>query len=568
MAALELILLLLAVSAALRMLAARLAVPYAVLLVVGGLLLALIPGLPRPELPPDVLFLVFVPPLLYSGAAAFPWRDFRHELGPILRLAVLMPIASIAAVAVVAHGMDPVFTWAAAFTLGAIVSFPDPVAVLSVLRSVGVPRALETILEGEGLLNDAVGLIAYRFAVAAAFTNVFSPPLALLQFLVGGAGGVAVGMVVGYVAARANSMTRSVPVVQNTVSLLTPFASYLAAELLGVSGVLAVVTTGMYVSRALSEIAEPESRLQGDALWSAVTFLLESLIFILVGLELPVVIRDLHDYPAGILLREAGWIILCVVVVRMAWTVPATYVGRWIGWKVRGTREPLPPLRAIVFVAWTGLRGGDSVVIALALPHTTAFGTPFPAREQIVFIAFAVTFATLVVQGPTLAPIARHLKLPSDHRADEEEVHARLTAAEAGLAALDAAAARDSTRPEVVRYLGQRHRQRARRWAAREATLRAGGSDAAELAHDHLTAAPSHDAGEVDEARVEEYRRLRQAMIKAEHEALIGMRDRDEIPDDVMRRVQRDLDLEAMLLETRQPVVAPITEVPGEVDQR
>jgi monovalent cation/hydrogen antiporter len=567
MAALELVLLLLAVSAALRMLAERLAVPYAVLLVIGGLLLALVPGLPHPELPPEVLFLIFVPPLIYSGAVSFPWRDFRRELGPILRLAVLMPVVSIAAVAVLAHAMDPAFTWAAAFTLGAIVSFPDPVAVLSVLRSLGVPRLVETILEGEGLLNDAVGIIAYRFAVAAAVTNAFSPPFAVLQFLVGGAGGVAVGALVGYVAARANSLTRGIPVVQNTVSLLTPFASYLAAEFLGVSGIIAVVVTGMYVSRALSELTAPASRLAGIVLWNVVTFLLESLIFILVGLELPVVARALQNYPSGMLLREAGWVILCVVIVRMVWVVPSAYVGQWIGHKLRGTHEPFRAFALVAFVAWAGLRGGDAVVIALALPRTTAFGTPFPAREQIIFIAFAVTFATLVVQGPTLAPLARRLPLRGSRREDEEEVHARLTAAEAGLAALHAAAARTSARPEVVRYLGQRHRQRARRWAAREAALRARGTDAADLSHDHLTAAPTHDAGTVDEARVEEYRRLRQAMIRAEQEALVDMRNRDEIPDDVMRRVQRDLDLEALLLDTRQPVVASLKEVPGEVDQ-
>ena len=566
MTALELILLLLAVSAALRMLAAALAIPYAVLLVVGGLLLAFVPGLPHPDLPPDVLFLVFVPPLLYWGAVSFSLRDLRRELGPILRLAVLMPIVSIAAVAVTAHAMDPVFTWAAAFTLGAIVSFPDPVAVLSILRSLRVPRSIESILEGEGLLNDAVGIIAYRFAVAAAVTNAFSARLALVQFVVGGAGGAAVGLGLGYVAARAHLLTRRISVVQNTVSLLTPFASYLAAELVGVSGVLAVVATGMYMARVLPGLVGPEARVERIALWTVVTFLLESLVFILVGLELPVVTRELHGDALASLIGKAAWITLCLVLVRIVWVVPSAYVARTIGPMLRGAHDPPPSVRSIAFVAWTGLRGGDSVVIALALPTVTALGAPFPARAQIVFIAFAVTFLTLVVQGPTLAPLARRLRLHGDGREEEEEVHARLAAVEAGLAALDSAAARRSTRQEVVRYLGQRHRQRARRWAAREAAMRARGTAAAELAHEHLTAAPSHDAGEMDEERVAEYRRLRQEMIDAEQRALVEMRDRDEIPDDVMRRVQRDLDLEAMLLDTRQPVVDPVREVPAVVE--
>ncbi len=567
MPALELILLLLAASALLRMLAARLAVPYAALLVVGGLLLALIPGLPKPKLPPDVLFLVFVPPLLYWGAASFALRDFRRELGPILRLAILMPLVSITAVAATAHATDPVFTWPAAFTLGAIVSFPDPVAVLSVLRSGGIARSIESILEGEGLLNDAVGLIAYRFAVAAAVTNSFSPHLALIRFVLGGVGGVAIGIGIGYVAAYAHRLTGRISVVENTVSLLTPFASYLAAEAVGASGVLAVVATGMHVARVLPDIAGPEARLERDAMWNVITFLLESLVFILVGLELPVVSRALETYPRGMILREAGVIVLCVVIVRLVWVVPSAYVGRWIGRIVRGTSDPVPQFGWIVFVGWVGLRGGDSVVIALALPKTTAAGLPFPAREQILFIVFAVTFVTLVVQGTTLGPLARFLRVRGDGREAEEEIHARLGAAEAALAVLSSPDAKSSSRPEVVRYLGQRQRQRARLWAAREAALKEAGTTLPELAHDHHTVAPSRDAGAIDDERVDEYRRLRQRMIDAEHHALVAMRDRDEIPDDVMRRVQRDLDFEALLLDTRQPVAPHPQDVPGEIEE-
>jgi CPA1 family monovalent cation:H+ antiporter len=568
MHALELILILLAASAALRMLAERLAVPYAVLLVVGGLLVALIPGLPHPTLSPEVLFLIFVPPLLYSGAISFAFRDFRREIGPILRLAIVMPIVSIAAVAAAAHAMDPVFTWPAAFTLGAIVSFPDPVAVIAVLRSGGIARQIESILEGEGLLNDAVGIIAYRFAVAAAVTNTFSASNAFIRFLLGGVGGIAIGMGVGYLAAYAHRLTRRISVVENTISLLTPFASWLAAEAFGVSGVLAVVVTGMHVARVLPDIAGPEARLERDAMWSVNTFLLESLIFILIGLELPMVSRALQTYPRGLLIREAGLIVLCVVVIRLVWVVPSAYVGRWIGRAVRGTRDPVPQFGWIVFVGWVGLRGGDSVVIALALPQTTATGAPFPARELILFIVFAVTFVTLVVQGTTLGPLARFLRVRGDGHEAEEEVHARLGAAEAALAVLSSPEAQASSRPEVVRYLGQRQRQRARLWAARETALKEAGTSVPGLQHDHKTVVTPRDAGAIDDARVDEYRRLRQQMIDAEHHALVDMRDRDEIPDDVMRRVQRDLDFEAMLLDTRQPVAPHPQDVPGELEEK
>jgi CPA1 family monovalent cation:H+ antiporter len=568
MHALELILLLLAVSTALRMLADRLGVPYAALLVVGGLLLAITPGLPRPQLSPDVLFLVFVPPLIYWGAASFALRDLRRELGPIMRLAIVMPIVSIAAVAATAHAMDPVFTWPAAFTVGAIVSFPDPVAVLSVLRSRGITRSIESILEGEGLFNDAVGIIAYRFAVAAAVTNAFSPRSALIRFLLGATGGVAIGIGMGYVAEYAHRLTRRISVVGNTISLLTPFASYLAAEAVGASGVVAVVLTGMHLARARPDVTSPETRLERDAMWNVVTFLLESLIFILVGLELPAVTQALQTYPRGMIIREAALIVLCVILVRLIWVVPSAYVGRWIGKNLLGTTTPVAPFAQIIFVGWVGLRGGDSVVIALALPETTAAGLPFPAREQILFIVFAVTFVTLVVQGPTLRPLARLLRLRGDRREPEEEVHARLAAAEAALGVLNSPDAKASARPEVVRYLAQRQKQRARLWATREAALKDSGAMAPDLRHDHKTVVAARDVGKIDDERVDEYRRLRQKMIDAEHDALVDMRDRDEIPDDVMRRVQRDLDFEALLLDTRQPVAPHPQDVPGELDKK
>lgn len=563
MAGVELVLFLLAVSVALRMLAERLTIPYSALLVVGGLLLALLPGLPRVELAPDVLFLVFVPPLLYWGAVGFPLRDFRREFGPITRLAVLMVLVSTAAVAVVAHALDPAFTWAAAFALGAIVAPPDPVAVLSVMRSVGVPRAVESTLEGEGLLNDATALIAYRVAVAAAVTGVFSPWRAAAGFLTGGAGGIAIGIGVGVLVLRALSLTRSVPVAENTVSLLAPYVAYLAADLLGTSGVLAVVAAAMTVARGAPGLASPIARLQNTAMWTVTTFLLESLIFILVGLELSTVTRALERYSLLVMLRDAALLSLCIVLVRIVWVMPSTYLARMFGRWLRGSHEALPPWRQILFVAWAGVRGGESLVIALALPLTTAAGTPFPAREQILFITFGVIFATLVLQGPTLAPVARRLGLCRGAAADDEEAHARLSVAEAGLRALSQSALAGSPYPEVVRYLRQRHLQRARRWAARDVRdAHHGAGDA--IDHMHFVTAPSN-RDPVDEGRAAEYRRIRAAMIGAEQERLIRMRDTGEIGDDTMRRVLRDLDLESLLLDTQEPVSESVSDVPAAI---
>jgi len=559
MAGLELVLLLLALSAGLRILADRLTIPYSALLVVGGLLLAFVPNLPRVDVSPDVLFLIFVPPLLYWGAASFPLRDFRREIGPILRLAVLMVLVSIVAIAVVAHTIDPQFTWAAAFALGAIVSPPDPVAVLSVMRSLRLPRAIESILEGEGLLNDATALVSYRMAVAAAVTGIFSPWHAALRFVVAGAGGIIIGVLVGIVVLRLHRLTKSVDVAENTVSLLTPFAAYLPAELVGASGVVAVVAAAMYVARNVQSVGGPATRLQNSAMWSVVTFLLESLVFILVGLELPSVTRALAGGSGRSVIGETAIVCACVVLVRILWVMPSTYFARSFGRWLRGSREPLPSWQQVLFIGWAGVRGGDSLVIALALPLTTSAGAPFPARERIVFITFSVILVTLVVQGPTLRPFARLLKLRADGRSQDEEAHARLTAAEAGLRVLDAPELSRTTHPEVPRYLRQRHRQRARRWAAREARQLENRPD--EAPHDHAVAAPSHAAGVLDEERAAEYRRIRSAMIRAEQQALLALRDRGEIGDDVMRTVQRELDLEQVLLDSPEPVVEPSSEL-------
>jgi CPA1 family monovalent cation:H+ antiporter len=551
---LELVLLMLAASTALRVLAERWRFPYATLLVLGGLALAAIPNVPRVALQPEVLFLVFVPPLLYWAAASFPLRDLQRSSGPILRLAILLVVFSTVVVALVIHTIDPVFTWAASFTLGAIVSPPDPVAVLSVMRSTPLPRQLERILEGEGLLNDASALVLYRVAVAAAVTGAFSLWKASLQFLLVSIGGAVIGFVIGIVVVRVRRLTRRIDVADNTVSLLTPFATYLTAEALDCSGVIAVVVTGMYVARNLAPVLLPTSRVQNTNMWAVVTFLLESLAFILVGIEIPVITHDLNAPALAMLIREALVVFAAVALARVAWVFPSNYVGRRIGRLVSRTQETFPGWRSIAFVGWAGVRGGDSLVIALALPFTVASGQPFPARDQIIFITFGVILLSLVGQAPTLRPLARKLGLQSDSRADDEEAHARLTTAEAALRALDELSKKDLPYPEVARYLRQRYRQRARRWAAQEARGPALGPT--EIDHQHsVSLPPSHQGGMRDELRAAEYERLRSAMIAAERRALVGLRDAGTIGDDVMATVQRELDFEQIVLEGSQPVV-------------
>src|SRR5438270_10023931 len=368
-----------------------------------------------------------------------------------------MVLVSTAAIAVIAHALHPSFTWPAAIALGAIISPPDPVAVLSVMRSLRLPRSIQTILEGEGLANDATALVTYRLAVAASVTGVFSAAQASMQFLIGGAGGVAIGLLIGVVVAKVHRLTRSVPVVSNTVSLLTPYASYLLADIIGTSGILAVLATGLYAARTVPKVLGAQTRLQITGMWTVVTFLLESLIFILVGLELPYVTRAFDRLPLSALLAEAAVVSVCVVLVRILWVMPSAYVFRAFFRWLRHGDEPLPHWRQVLFISWAGLRGADSLVLALALPLQTASGARFPAREQIIFITFCVIFITLVLQGPTLAPVARWLGIGTDEEEGAEEAHARLAAAEEGLRTLSHPAIANSPYPEVVRYLRERH---------------------------------------------------------------------------------------------------------------
>ncbi len=552
MPALELILVLLAAAAGVRLVADRWKIPYPSALVVGGAALALTPGLPRVALPPDTMFLIFVPPLLYWGALTYPLRDVRRQAGPIARLAVILVLVSTCAVAVAVHAIDPVFSWASAFALGAIVSPPDPVTVLAMMRTLRLPSDVQSLLEGEGLFNDVTALVTYRIAVAAAVSGTFAPRDAAAAFAFGAIAGLAIGVAVGFVVLQIHRIAREATAVELTITLLTPFASYLAAEGVGASGVLSVVATGLYVARRFPRVVRPQTRVQSIAMWNVVTFLLEGLLFILVGLELKAVAAVFDRSPFVVLLKEAAIVTLVVIAARVVWMPISAYVVRAVGYAFSKTTPPAPSIRNVAFVAWAGLRGGDSLVIALAIPLHTASGAPFPGRERIIFITFAVLFSTLVLQGPTLPWIARLLGLRRGRSESVEEAHARLAAAEAGLTALAAEASNGSVRPEVARYLRRRHIQRARRWASREG--RESRHEAPWLRHEH-TVKPAPEAAEVaDDARAQEYRRLRRVMIQAELDAILDLRDGGSIDDGVMRRIQRDLDFESMLLEAVEPV--------------
>jgi CPA1 family monovalent cation:H+ antiporter len=542
MEGLELAVVLLSAAAGLRLLADRLGVPHPILLVFGGLVVAAIPGLPRIGFEPETLFLLFVPPLLYWTAFTSSLRDFRAHAGSIVRFGTLVVLLTIAAVAAVARLLIPEITWPAAFVLGAIVSPPDPVAAVAVMRRLGVPRSVVTILEGEGLVNDATALVAYRIAVAAVVTGAFSLARATLQFAVTGLAGVAVGLAVGWTIAQMRRRMPRSPVVENTISLLTPFLAYLPADWVGASGVLAVVTAGLYLGRLAPNVVSASTRVQSEAMWSVIQFLLESFIFMLVGLELPHVLRALESRPLWDLVLCGTLVALAAVAVRVVYTLGAVPVLRRA--RRRRGRPAWPSWPEAIFIGWTGMRGGDSLVIALALPLATAAGAPFPARDLIIFLTFAVIFVTLVLQGLTLEPLLRRLRLEEGGEFIDEEAHARRVAAEAGLAALDTEGEREGVDRDLVRYLRRAYAGQVDRWSVRDRD-RHGARDAE---HQALLGRDGADA----EREARGTRRLRRAMIAAERRAVVALRDRGVIGDEVLRRVQRDLDLETMLLEAAE----------------
>jgi len=528
--ALELVLVLLAATAAISVIAERLVVPSPVLLVLAGTILAFVPGLPRPRLSPEVIFLVFIPPLLYWSAINTSWRDFRWHLRSISLLSVGLVLVTMAAVAAVAHALVPALPWPSAFVLGAIVSPPDAVAVTAVTRRLGIHRAILTVLEGEGLVNDATALVAYRMSVAAVVAGAFSLRVATVEFAWAAVAGVGVGLGVGMAIVALRRRLGVSSVASNTVSLLTPFAAYIPAEHLGASGVLAVAAVGLYLGRRGPSVLSPQTRTQAVAMWEMLTFLLEGLVFILVGLELPMAVAALHEYRIGTLAAAVVAVSVAAVLVRMVWVIPGTYL---LGGALRllGRPEPMPPWQNVVFIGWAGLRGADSLVIALSLPLAVASGAPFPGRDLILFLTFAIIFVTLVVQGLSLKAVIRLLGLKADPESAREMSAARARLAVVGLEALDALPVDQPGAEDARKALRLKYEHVAHRFQAR--------------LHNKRIAR--------DEERIEAYRTMRLKMLFAERGALIAMRDKNEISDDVLREIQHDLDLEQVLLEQPGP---------------
>src|SRR5919202_1529039 len=503
-------------------------VPYPTFLVIGGLALSLIPGLPAIELPPQLVFLIFLPPLLYSAAFFSSPRDLKAQLRPIALLSMGLVLLTSTTVAVVAHAAIGL-PWSVAFVLGVVVSPTDPVTVSATAERGGLPHNIVTILEGESLINDGTALVLYRTAVTAVVAGSFSVFEAGVDFVLSGIGGVAIGLSVGWVISRVRTWVED-PLVETTIALFTGYATYLPAEELGASGVLAVVASGLYLSLQSPEMTSPRNRLQVFEVLEVMDFLLNSLLFILVGLQLPAIFGRLSDESPATLGLYAALVSLAVVGTRLLWAFPMAYLPRRLSRRLR-ERDPLPPWRHVAVVAYAGMRGAVSLAAALSLPLTIDSGEPFPARDLIIFLSFGVILVTVVLQGLSLPFLINRLGLEGDEEEEREEDEARLRAAEAALARIEKLASEEWVREDRADRLREFYEHRRNRFASRFTE--------------------ESDSAEEDgyEERSLAYQRLRRELLGAEREALLQLRNEGHISDEVRRRVERDLDLEETQLE-------------------
>jgi Na+/H+ antiporter len=513
-------------AAGLNAIANWLDVPYPIPLVIGGLVLGLVPGIPDIELNPDLVLLVFLPPLLYASAFFSDLRTLRNDARVIVLNAVGLTLFTAGCVGVIAHEVMHM-PWAVALALGAIVSPTDPAAATAIMRRVGAPRRMVNILEGESLVNDAAALLAYKVAVAVAIGESVSAGHTVLTFFGDVAGGAAIGLAVGWTIAEVRKRVNDVNT-ELAISLFSAYGAFIPADQLGVSGVLAVVACGLVLGFRAPEIASPESRMQGFALWSILTFLLNATLFILIGLQLPTIVDGLAGRSTGQVVGYAAIVCAAVIVLRYVWTNSITVVIRTLD-RRPSQRARRSTWRMRVVSAWSGMRGAVSLAAALALPLETNSGAPFPDRDLIQFITFSVILVTVVGQGLTLPWLIRRLGVIEDGTEEEhEELKARLVIAKAALDRVDELEGEEWTRDGTIERVRNLYRYRKRRFAAR--------------------------AGKIeDEDGIEEgslaYQRMMHEIYAVQRAELVRLRNSREISAEVMRRVERELDLEEQRLE-------------------
>jgi Na+/H+ antiporter len=497
--------------------ARRLGVPYPTLLVLGGLGLAFVPGLPRIKLEPDLVLLVFLPPLLFSAAAESPIRDLRANRGALIRLSIGLVIFTMVIVGAVVHAAVPGLSWAAALTLGAIVGPTDALAATTVFRRLGAPRTIRTLIEGEALFNDATALVAYRTAVlAVSGTFVLSESVA--GFFVAALGGIAIGAAIGRIAGEILRRLDDPPV-EVLISVVIPFAAYLPADRLGLSGVLAAVAAGLVIGSRLGTILTPSSRVLWLSSWKMVGFVLNGFVFVLIGLALPEILQGLGGRSPAETLGFAALVCGVVVGARLVWVFAASLLPGSPR-RVFARRDPRVAKGLTFVVSWAGLRGAVSLAAALALP------TGFPERNLIILVTFAVILVTLVGQGLTLPLVLRRAGWDGTEPDGDEQTLARTTAYQAGLGEIARARPLWPTHAPLLDRLESGLQDRTR----------------------HLATEDPDETAERQQERVE-HEEIQRGVIAAERTAVIELRDRGEINDQTLRVIERELDLEELRME-------------------
>lgn len=510
---------LIAITALVEATTRRLPLPGSVVLVLVGAGLAFVPGLPAVEIEPDIVLLLFLPPVLYSAGVGMSWRGFRENLRPILLLAVGCVLFTAAAVAAVGHWLLGL-PWAVAMILGAVVSPPDAVAPMAIARRLGLPERVQTILEGEGLVNDATALILFSFSVAAVLAGGVAWGAAVASFVIIVAGEIAWGMAMGWVTLRLRRWLDE-PQTEIIISLLGPYAAFWLPHALGGSGVIAAVAMGLYISWHGPRFISPATRLQGFFVWGLVNRMIEGMLFLLTGLQARAIVEAMGNTGWQSFAIAAGLVSVTVIVVRFIWVFPAAWLPRLLSQRIR-EHEPEPPWQSVFFIGFTGIRGVVSLAAALSIPMT-ANGAPFPGRGLVLFVSFAVIIVTLVGQGSMLGWLIRKLGLDGlgrkeAARAKDEELGARIEGVRATLAHLDGLAAAGAD-PRAVGVLRRRHTDRLAEFL--------GIADAA---------VPGNPAVADAELQAE--------LIGAERRRILALHAEGRLSDEARRRIEREFDLE------------------------
>src|SRR6187431_3613101 len=520
--------------------------PFPILLVAAGLIIGFVPQLPDLGLDPDIVFIIILPPLLYDAASKTSWHEFRTAIRPISALAITLVFFTTVAVAITAHYLIPGFSWPLAFVLGAVVSPPDAVAASGIIKGLGLNKKVITILEGESLVNDASALIAYRYAVTAVTTGTFIFWKAGLQFLLVAGAGIIIGIVVGYLFVLAHKKIENNAVVETSLTLLSPYVSYLAADQFHMSGVLAVVTTGLVISWRAPEVFSYHARMRIKGVWETLVFLLHGFVFILIGLQLPSIIKDLGNYPFSQILGYGLLISVVTIVVRIIW-VFAGVSSQTFFKKKKKTTDDLSAndnqdstWKNVLVVAWTGTRGVISLAAALALPLLLEDGTPFPKRHSIIFLAFVVIFITLVVQGLSLPLLIRWLKIKPQDNTIEEEKELQLYLATNTLNFID------NELPVSLKNKSQEQLREKYELLINNLTKEVQLHKKAKHSDAKLRAAPPDD---LTKAKLE--------ISKFQRELLVKMHKEGEFSDAAIKRVERELDIDEMKLNLKMPKEGP-----------